>query len=79
MYKKLLQSIIGKYCKEIREQDLELTLKELSEKSGIHYKTLYSFESGLSSNINILYKYYDRCSNKESFLLGLIDELERIQ
>ena len=79
MYKKLLQSTIGKYCKEIREQDLELTLKELSDETGIHYKTLYSFESGLSSNINILYKYYDRSTDKKSFLLGLIDDLERIQ
>lgn len=79
MYEKeLLQIIVGNYCKRIRELDLELTLKELSEDSGINYKTLYSFESGLSSNLYIFYIYYNRSSDKKLFLKGLITELERM-
>lgn len=76
--KELLQLTVGEYCKRIREQGLKLTLTELSDDSGIHYKTLYSFESGLSSNLYIFYIYYNRSSDKKLFLTGLKDELERL-
>ena len=76
--KKLLQTTVGKYCRGIRELDLKLSLKGLSDDSGIKYKTLYSFESGLSSNLYIFYIYYNRSSDKKLFLKGLLDELERI-
>lgn len=75
MKKVELQSILGKYCKEYREQHLNLTLSELSEDSGVHYKTLYSFENGQSSNLYIFYLYFNRADSFNHFTDGLKEVL----
>lgn len=71
--KKILQIEVGKFCKKYREDVLKLSLQELSDDSGINYKTLYSFESGLSSNLYIFFLYYNRSPKPEIFLNELME------
>ena len=71
--KKILQMEVGKFCKKYREDVLNLSLQELSNDSGINYKTLYSFESGLSSNLYIFFLYYNRSPKPEIFLNELME------
>lgn len=71
--KKRLQLEVGKFCKKHREDVLNLSLQELSDDSGINYKTLYSFESGLSSNLYIFFLYYNRSPKPEIFLNELLE------
>lgn len=71
--KKILQMEVGKFCKKYREDVLNLSLQELSDDSGINYKTLYSFESGLSSNLYIFFLYYNRSPKPEIFLNELME------
>lgn len=55
---------IGLVCREIRLEK-NLTLKELSNKTGINLKTLSAFEHGRSSNMNILMNYLDLVTDEE--------------
>lgn len=71
--KQILQIEVGKFCKEHREEVLNLTLKELSYETDINYKTLYSFETGLSSNLYIFFVYYNRSPKPEMFLNELLE------
>ena len=71
--KQILQLEVGNFCKQHRIEVLNLSLQELSDDSGINYKTLYSFESGLSSNIYILFLYYNRSPKPEMFLNELLE------
>lgn len=70
--KQILQIEVGNFCRIHREDVLNLTLKELSDDTGINYKTLYSFESGLSSNLYIFFLYYNRSPKPEMFLNELL-------
>ena len=70
--KQILQLEVGRFCKDHRETVLNLSLQELSDDSGINYKTLYSFESGLSSNLYIFFLYYNRSPKPEMFLNELL-------
>lgn len=70
--KQILQLEVGNFCKQHRIEVLNLSLQELSDDSGINYKTLYSFESGLSSNIYIFFLYYNRSPKPEMFLNELL-------
>lgn len=74
--KQVLQETVGKYCKNYRENIFKMNLKTFSEIIGIPYKTLYSFESGLSSNIYIYYLYYNYSKDKTGFIGNLLKELE---
>ena len=74
--KQLLQETVGKYCKSYREDILKMDLQRFSEIAEIPYKTLYSFESGLSSNIYIYYIYYINSKDKTEFIKHLIIELK---
>lgn len=76
--KQVLQETVGKYCKSYRENILKMDLKNFSEIAEIPYKTLYSFESGLSSNLYIYYLYYYNSENKLEFIENLITELEGV-
>lgn len=71
--KKILQVEVGNFCKKHRKDVLNLSLQELSDDSGINYKTLYSFESGLSSNLYIFFLYYNRSPKPEIFLNELLE------
>lgn len=70
--KQLLQMVVGRFCKQHREEVMKQSLQDLADESGINYKTLYSFETGLSSNLNIFFLYYNRSSEPELFLNGLL-------
>ena len=71
MNKKELQIVIGSYCKNFRENTMKVDLSVLAKEFGINYKTLYSFELGLSSNIYLFYLYYSYTDNKQQFIEGL--------
>lgn len=77
--KQVLQETVGKYCKNYREDILKMNLKTFSEIVEIPYKTLYSFESGLSSNLYIYYLYYSNSENKIEFIDNLMLELKEVK
>lgn len=74
--KEIVQKIVGTYCKEYRKDKLKIDLNTLSKLSDIPYKTLYSFETGLSSNIYIFTIYFKRSEDKTEFLNGLKEVLK---
>lgn len=74
-----IKVIVGNYCKEFR-LSLGMTLKDLSESSGIGIKTISAFEHGHSSNMNILFHaYWNACDGdvelQKKFSDGLFKEL----
>ena len=71
MNKKELQKVIGSYCKEFRKNTMQVDLGMLAKEFDINYKTLYSFELGLSSNVYLFYLYYSYTDKKQQFLEGL--------
>ena len=77
--KQVLQETVGKYCKNYRENTLKMDLKTFSEIAEIPYKTLYSFESGLSSNLYIYYLYYVNSTDTTDVLKNLLIEIKRIK
>ena len=76
--KQVLQETVGKYCKSYRENILKMDLKTFSEIAEMPYKTLYSFESGLSSNLYIYYLYYINSDDKLGFIDNLMNELKGV-
>lgn len=52
-------------CSWYRKEILKLTLKELSEKSGIPISTLSTFEMGRSSNLRFIYVYLVSCETQK--------------
>lgn len=50
---------VNEFCKLFRKNILKLSLKEVSEKTGIKLSTLSSFENGRSNNLNYLFVYYN--------------------
>lgn len=71
MNKKELQKVIGNYCRDFRENEMQVTLSVLAKEFDINYKTLYSFELGLSSNLYLYYLYFSYTDKKEQFIEGL--------
>ena len=72
-----LMDKIGKYCRNFRITELELTLREVEGSENI--KALSSFEHGRSTNIKHIIKYVKRCKDIEQqlrFLKGLINIIE---
>ena len=76
--KQVLQETVGKYCRNYRENILKMDLKTFSEIAEIPYKTLYSFESGLSSNLYIYYLYYFNSEDKTGFIENLLIEMRGV-
>lgn len=66
MEKTVTQKKIGNECREVRKM-FNITLRELSEHSGVPIKTLSTFENGRSSNINI-FLIYLRLLDKEQMV-----------
>lgn len=71
MTKQELQKVVGNYCREYRINEMQVDLRKLAKDVGINYKTLYSFEIGLSSNLYLYYIYYNYATDKDKFLEGL--------
>lgn len=57
-------NIAGTLCKIYRKEVLALTLKEMSEKTGVSASTISSFENGRSNNLKHLDLYLE-CSSEE--------------
>lgn len=70
--------IIGKESRHLRIHHLELTLKELSELTGLNLKTLSGFEHGRSTNLYIFYLYY-ALTDVDGRIQYLKNILERIE
>jgi len=70
----------GGLCAFFRKEILHITLRELSNKSGVPIPTLSSFELGRSSNLRFLYVYLVSCeteSQKNILISGIDQILER--
>ena len=70
----------GGLCSFFRKNILHMTLRELSNKSGVPIPTLSSFELGRSSNLRFLYIYLVSCeteSQKNILIDGIDQILER--
>ena len=50
---------VNEFCKLFRKNILKLSLKEVSEKTGIKLSTLSSFENGRSNNLKYIFIYYN--------------------
>lgn len=50
---------INEFCKIYRSNILKLTLKQMSDLTGIKVPTISSFENGRSTNMKYLYTYYE--------------------
>lgn len=75
-----MQSKIQKFCKSFRRSTLHMTLKEVSEVTGINFRTISSFENGNSNNINHLYTYVVSCETPEQLAIfnkGIIEALNK--
>lgn len=71
---------VGKYCRDFRINELEMTLREVEGNKNI--KTLSSFEHGYSTNMNHLYKYISKCIDKEQQILffeGLLQIINEVK
>jgi len=56
---------IGRLCFKYRKEVAKLTLKEMSEKTGIKVSTLSAFEVGRSRNMNIFFEYVQILNQKQ--------------
>lgn len=65
--------VIGRLCYKYRKEVAKLTLKEMSEKTGIKVSTLSAFEVGRSGNMNTFFEYARMLNNeqREQFLKEL--------
>lgn len=54
---------INGICRLFREQVLQITLQEMSNKTGVNLKTISAFENGRSKNIEHLQLYIKCCSD----------------
>ena len=71
-----MKLLAAKRLREFRKDVLKLTLPELSRRSGIHVKTLYSFENGQSPNMTYLQVYFNQTDEtNEQQYLDLITKL----
>ena len=59
---------LNKFCKHFREEVLQITLKEMENRTGINLKTLSAFEHGRSTNINHLISYYKICDEDQKLI-----------
>lgn len=70
----------GSLCSLFRKEILHITLRELSNKSGVPIPTLSSFELGRSSNLRFLYIYFVSCeteTQKSILIYRIYQILER--
>lgn len=56
---------VNEFCKLFRKNILKLSLKEVSEKTGIKLSTLSSFENGRSNNLKYIFIYYNLGSEEQ--------------
>lgn len=56
---------IGQFCKMYRTHILNLTLDEMSEKTGVKVPTISSFENGRSTNSKHIQMYYNLSTDEQ--------------
>lgn len=70
---------IATYCRYFRVHELNMTLKNLSDRSNYSVQTISAFEHGKSSNLLLLFSvYWNACESdkmKHLFSNGLFDIL----
>jgi len=68
---------VNEFCKLFRMNVLKLSLREVSEITGIKLSTLSSFENGRSSNLKHILVYYSLGNEeqREYFKTNLLDIL----
>lgn len=69
---------IGKYCRNFRVNELQLTLKQLADKTHRNAKTISSFENGRSSNVMMLIDVYIIACPDNGYKLGFVQGLNDI-
>lgn len=75
-----MRNEIQKFCKKFRRSTLHMTLKQVSEVTGVNFRTISSFENGNSNNINHLFMYVVSCETPEqlaTFNQGIIEALNK--
>lgn len=74
----IVRKIIGDESRKARLTGLEMTLKELSDQTGINLKTLSGFENARSSNFYIFYIYYILLDddNRIKMLKNILERIE---
>jgi len=65
-----MKLLVAKRLREFREDVLRISALDLSERTGIHVKTIRSFENGLSSNMSHLQTYFNQTdeTNEQQFI-----------
>ena len=71
-----MKLLVAKRLREFREDVLKISALDLSERTGIHVKTIRSFENGLSTNMSHLQHYFNQTdeTNEQQFI-DLIHQL----
>ena len=65
-----MKLLAAKRLREFRKDVLKLSLAELARRSGIHVKTIASFENGMSPNMIYLQVYFNQTdeTNEQQFI-----------
>ena len=65
-----MKLLAAERLKEFRRDVLKIGLAELSRRSGVHFKTLCSFENGMSTNMNHFQTYFNQTdeTNEQQFI-----------
>ena len=71
-----MKLLVAERLKEFRRDVLKIGLAELSRRSGVHFKTLCSFENGMSTNMNHFQTYFNQTdeTNEQQFI-NLVHQL----
>ena len=71
-----MKLLVGKRLREFREDVLKISALDLSERTGIHVKTIRSFENGMSTNMTHLQTYFNQTDEtNEQQYLDLVTQL----
>ena len=62
---KIPVTTVGQFCKMYRTYILNLTLEEMSEKTGVKVPTISSFENGRSTNAKHIEMYYNLSTDEQ--------------
>ena len=68
--------LVSERLQKFREDVLKISTSELSKRTGIHVKTIRSFENGMSTNMIYLQVYFDQTDEtNEQQYLDLVNQL----
>ena len=71
-----MKLLAAERLRKFREDVLKITTTELSKRTGIHVKTIRSFENGMSPNMIYLQVYFNQTDEtNEQQYLDLVNQL----